>query len=398
MLLELSNRKKFLVSKLLLTRLTWQLDYLQAGALETLVAFCCISKSPFNAIRPKTPVKRPVPLTELPPKPKRIRTKSKTRKKLPAIDRKTLAALGSAADISARKSSLQINELKRRASNRESKVTSSVGGRTLERDISEYSHIFDTHFATKDCPFSFTKKMIYCCDLVDFIYLLCWLRGHTAKELRHIKINGDDGQGSFKLMLGLLFEGDRILGDDELDLSDFPDGNGGLLDNGVNRTYIISIMYGAKENLESSQFLFNSVDIQALSEEFPCVDLSLTQDMKFSNSICGIGTHSSRFSLVYSLFSPNPAFSRPNVKRTIGMLVSDNAARKTANGDPKEFNSVVTEHCPFLAGQSSRDLLDLIPPPPLHMLLGIVAMLFTFLSILCLLLADDFPSLGPRQT
>lgn len=363
---------------------------------------CVGAATASDPIRPPTPKKRPETFVSMPPKVIKRRKKSAT-KPVAVIDRETLAALGSAAGLSGTKSRLQADELSRRASNFESNVAPEVAGRTLERDISEYSHTFDKHFASKECDFSSTGRMVYCKDIVDFVYLLCWLRDFSPAQLRYLKIGGDDGRGSLKLMLATLFEGDPLLEEDDVKLPSHPDGNGGVLDSGVNRVYIIAIMYGAKETFESSQMLLDSINLKALVAEFPKVKLCLCQDMKYSNAIAGVATHSSRYPLIYSYFSPFASYSEPDSERTIEQILSDNAGRKAVSGNPIDFHSVVSEPCPFIASQSLRSLRDLFPPPQLHLLLGIVSQLFKFLSILDISLADDFLELvhirrSPRAT
>lgn len=102
--------------------------------------------------------------------------------------------------------------------------------------------------------------------------------------------------------------------------------------------------------------------------------------------ICGQCSHKSKLR------------SKPDELRTILSIAADANKYLTAADelkgddrlDPKGFNSTEAAPIPFLHPFKSLALIKYVPPPPLHLLLGITKTLFHYLEQLDMLLANDF--------
>ena len=149
-------------------------------------------------------------------------------------------------------------------------------------------------------------------------------------EVKSVNISADGGQRSLKLCLQVLFD----------------DVSGKISHQGVRRTYIAALMPSVPETRENVKHLFNSVnfdDLLALGQRAG-FEVFIIADCKMQNLIVGIGTHSSRYPSIYSLWSKNERFSQPNVRRTVDSILKNLEIRTASNAS--SINSFSVESRP----------------------------------------------------
>ena len=96
------------------------------------------------------------------------------------------------------------------------------------------------------------------------------------------------------------------------------------LDTGVNRTFVLSLMYGAKESFETLRKLFDSLAWDELLAVLPNAEVVIPVDMKNCNFLLGNRTSSSAYPYAYSLWSPFKKYSQPEILRTVDSVIEQN--------------------------------------------------------------------------
>ena len=327
----------------------------------------------------------------LEPLPKRVRSNKQTPSSTPPaqsrLDALSVVAMGSAARLSGRQKGRQADELRRRFASGDSLVTTPSGA-TIRKLQTKLNTTFSHDFTSKPCSYSQTDQgIVYCSDLEDFTFLYCWLRGKTVSAIKLIKLNGDDGQGSLKLMIQFLFDDDPIFSDDPLsERSDLKAaGSYTLLDTGPHRTYILALIHGCSESHASCAFLFQSVNLAVLNKICPSADIILPVDMKFANLLIGLQPHGAIHSYLWTMWSSSSKCSSPDTVRTMDSITADAkrylAAQQhsTARVDPVHFNSTESLPVDLIVAMRSA-LLHIFPPPPLHLEMGITKSFFHYLE------------------
>lgn len=157
--------------------------------------------------------------------------------------------------------------------------------------------------------------------------------------------------------------------------------------------------------------MFKLLRPERLFSAFPHVKISFIGDLKFDGFFFGLqGISSGTRAYLWSHWSFYNKWRDETFRRTAESIHSDATAFIQASEEyeakgqqgvkpkPAQFNSTVHQPVEFLM-QSPRSLLDTVPPPLLHLLLGIVNRLFDYLDILNRDIGDWFLSqLGVTRT
>lgn len=176
---------------------------------ECLLCRQCAAKRQDLTPPPAAPLKRPAEFQVLQPKPKRIRRDKKSPATAasppPKLDRLDSIAMGSAAKLSGHQIAKQADALNSRYATGSTSITAESGS-NVRKQRTQLNRTFRHDFDTKRCPYSLTNEgIVLCCDIVDFVELYCWLREKSTADISLIKVNGDDGKQSLKLMLQFIF-------------------------------------------------------------------------------------------------------------------------------------------------------------------------------------------------
>jgi len=229
--------------------------------------------------------------------------------------------MGTAAKISGCQQSLQANELRRRFGRGDNSITSESWS-MVRKQQTLLNKTFARDFSSKLNRFSTTEGgLIYCFDLNDFTYLYVWIRGKSVNDVRLIKLNGNDGQLSLKLMVQFIYDNDQIFAA-YAHLARSATSSSSLLDTDVRRTYILALIHGGTEIHESVAFLYFSVVLHLLQTNRVNATIVILVDMKFSNALKGLQTHGSSHSYLWTMFSRFVDRSYPDTLRTVDSINS----------------------------------------------------------------------------
>ena len=103
------------------------------------------------------------------------------------------------------------------------------------------------------------------------------------------------------------------------------------------------------------------------------LDYVLAADLKVCNVMAGIGSHSSTYPCTWC-YATSP-YTKSAKSRTLGDT-QDYYKDYVTNGRknaPKYFNCIYE---PLIKGKATDEMIDLIPPPSLHLLIGVEQIYF----------------------
>ena len=276
----------------------------------------------------------------------------------------------------------------------------SAGMAVVRRDISVLHTIFAAHFRAVPVPreshVHTSDGMVHCCvELGRFVEHLVWILGQHLADIRIVKISADDGGGSLKVSLQLVFADDPLFSDSETSTTraQRQRRSDERLATGVQRTYVLALAHGCKESFESVRLVFDLLPWSQLLDLLPVeAQVVLPVDMKMAATVLGIGSVGSANPVVWSMWSPFTAHSQPSVRRTVAGVLQQNSKRDAApprsNAERNTlFRRHESVHCaPIELLQHPRlcelPLLDVLVPPQLHIVLGIVLHLWELLDVI----------------
>ena len=128
--------------------------------------------------------------------------------------------------------------------------------------VSTMDAVFVDDFHSIECIFSESDSAMHVViDLLTFVKKLCLLRRKQLRDIAFIKVNADDGRGSLKLMLQLIFEGDPVLAEfsEQLRAERLRNAH---LDTGVLSTFIVALIEKCSESHASIRLLFSAVNFE----------------------------------------------------------------------------------------------------------------------------------------
>lgn len=137
-------------------------------------------------------------------------------------------------------------------------------------------------------------------------------------------------------------------------------------DSGVKRLHIIALAPKLPEKYEYVRLIWNLLEL----DNFEYV---VAGDLKIINIIVGIMAHSSSNPCPYCEIGKNNLIDASGTPRTIGRIKEHSARDKTSK---KRSNHASCIHEPLVSGNDENLILQVCPPPPLHILLGIINAVF----------------------
>lgn len=203
------------------------------------------------------------------------------------------------------------------------------------------------------------KVVIYCTDLDGLVSRIIEKRGYEFESDLIYKIGVDGGGGFFKLCLTISDA------DDEETLRNKHK------DTGVKRIFIIGMVPNIQENY--SNVLKMWAQLQLIGPQ-ACSSMSskvIATDLKLANILLGLMAHGSAHPCTWCDQHSSCLKCKGNL-RTLGSITAMFWKwREETDGNPrqaKHFDNVV--HLPILKGKPTDLVIDLLPPPELHLLLG----------------------------
>lgn len=253
---------------------------------------------------------------------------------------------------------------------------------TLRKDVDMMKPFFKLEFQcytskeNTDKGLVIKKKMIptVVCkkveDLVDFV-----------KEARHIsmptvnKVGFDGGQGFLKICLNIVKKEclpcSPSIGSSPINAVSLG-AKSRFLDSGVKKLFILAIAPSVTENYENVQTLLQCLNLQTL-------DFSLATDLKLCNIVMGLQSYSSKHPCTFCEGeSPWKGKAKLRTFGRIRKLSSDYSSAGCPLRRAAEFMNCI--HPPLIDADDSELVLNIIPPPELHLMLGISNKLFDELN------------------
>ncbi len=241
-------------------------------------------------------------------------------------------------------------------------LNSSSEGRIVERGyqkkLLEMSKKTRDFFVASQIDVKGKKYTVaHCTDLEEFIEFAYEERDKTIMN-GVIKIGIDAGQNFLKVCMSIM--SDRLEEDDDEELKD-----GGVL-----KLFVVAIAEDLAESYQAISELLRLIQAEKVGFFLAC-------DMKVANIYAGIQNHASSFPCPWCL-APKSKLNEEAEDRTYGNISAENKKYKENGGLLKDFYNCVEK--PLLFDEDNDDsgtkILEKIPPPQLHLLLGITNLLF----------------------
>ena len=225
---------------------------------------------------------------------------------------------------------------------------------------------------------SISRPFVYCNDTQEFIDRIMFLRGDDSPS-NIDKLGFDDGKEILKLTLSVYDPDDKIptssLSSSRVTRSRGITVGSEYLNSGVNKTFLLAAAPKTPETYDNCKIFLGKTE---------CCDISFhfAADLKMSNICLGIMSHDSLHPCAYCEGTKN-VFERDAVPRTLASISEnynkwrDESGKKTTL---KNYNNCANE--PLLQGSHdlSTPVLNIVPPPSLHIKLGIVNKLYSELQ------------------
>lgn len=215
------------------------------------------------------------------------------------------------------------------------------------------------------------KATVFCNDLDAFTQFVLNERGCFSTEDVLFKLCLDGGGGFFKLCLSICQKpenpnkGTRALYTQGIAARS-------LKDTGVKKIFIIGIAPEVQENYTNVLKMWILVQlVGGLTESVMADKFTITTDLKLANIILGLMSHSSNHPCSWCDVSKAKLHTKGEPRTLESLTSAFWNWYQVGNGDIKQaknFGNVV--HLPILKGNPNDRVIDVLPPPELHLLLG----------------------------
>lgn len=243
----------------------------------------------------------------------------------------------------------------------------------FKNKLDEMSHVLDDLFETQKFNFvheeggimkECAKIAIQCKNVPELIYYVIGQRNLTNV---HIKIGIDGGGGFLKVTLSVQPSYEDTINN----LSTSKQNNHSTFkESGVKKIFIIFLAPSTQENYTNVALIWSSLKLNEILG-------TVSTDLKLANILTGLMTSASLHPCIWCdalMKELNTCGSRRTIKNC-----TDNYSKWCDSGKEKK-NAKHFMNCvnlPVFVGDENTLILDLIPPPELHLLLGAVNTLFT---------------------
>jgi hypothetical protein len=214
----------------------------------------------------------------------------------------------------------------------------------------------------------YSLQVPLCQNVVAFVGFI--LEKRNIKGGYTLKSGMDGGGGSFKICLNVISDPPST----PKSLSQSPDAKkpARFLETGVKKLFLLAVASKVPESYSNVKSLLAALNLSSL-------DYLTTLDLKLCNIVSGIQSASSTFPC-YICEAKKP-FLEESPLRTLGMIRA-NASQFHEDGanfkDAKHYKSCVNE--PLFDQPGDTLMIELMPPPELHLMLGIVNRIYDALN------------------
>lgn len=257
--------------------------------------------------------------------------------------------------------------------------TSSKNRKAIEPNLKEHIRAdlrcLDQFFDVQVSNFKHKKKtvvtnveesVVYCKELRGFID---YVKQKRLVNRVHLKLGIDGGGGSLKICLSIQSLEDNNA-EPKHSRQKYEDGAAAkrFLDTGVKRLFIIALAC-VQENYENVSWLWSLIGLKNFEG-------SIATDLKLANILAGLMCHSSTYPCTYCV-AKSGELQQDAECRTVGDILQNYLNWQEGGGTTstaKQYMNCVNP--PIISDKKDDLILDLIPPPELHLMLGVVNTLF----------------------
>lgn len=247
----------------------------------------------------------------------------------------------------------------------------------LKSKLKNKTHTVDDFFSYKQFAFSSVKAqtvsdaaevVVYCTDLTAFLQHIKNQRQITEG---HLKLGIDGGGGFLKICLSVQIISNNP--ESEAKRTKYKDGIVAaktFKDSGVKKLFVLAVSPNSQENYGNVAQLWSELNLSSL-------ECTIATDLKLANILVGIMSHSSAYPCTWCYATKNELHSCGSLRSIENTLTNYNewraagASRKEAK---KYYNCI---NPPLFTFKEDRLFLDIIPPPELHLMLGVVNTIFS---------------------
>lgn len=247
----------------------------------------------------------------------------------------------------------------------------------LKEKLQNFNHSLDSYFDITKCQL-ISKKLekivkteeyiVYCKDVQQLI--------DDVKEVRKvdealIKIGADSGGNFLKITLSIQSLDDELIHlnetkrqkyNDAVDLKRFKD-------SGVNKLFLIGLTEFSEENHHNISVLWNLLQLKDFEGK-------ITADLKLLNIFIGLMTHSSSYPCTWCIAHKDD-LKTLGILRTIGSCIDNFEAWQKRGGKKEDCkNFKCCSNIPIISSEKEKQVTELVPPPELHLMMGVVNALF----------------------
>ena len=218
------------------------------------------------------------------------------------------------------------------------------------------------------------RPVYYCKDVDVFVKLLINYRSLNPHETL-VKIGLDGGGGSLKITLNIIDMSKKR--DDDVVLGKRRKYNDGVktntgIDTSVKKTYILLIVPDVPETYNNLKVLLDMIDIDTVQFVIAC-------DLKLCNILLGLQGHTSTHCCLYCesqkpWLQTAPTRTLKSLNQSYRAYVDNGCIIKNA----AKYGNVVNK--PLFCDNEDTAIMDIIPPMELHLFLGPVNLLFSYIT------------------
>ena len=200
------------------------------------------------------------------------------------------------------------------------------------------------------------RTVVFCQDIEEFVWHVLDQRNLSPPDSL-IKVSLDGGGKFFKVCLQVMDQAESSLNVKKDD----------YLFSGVKKIFIIAIIEDIPENFFNISKILGLLNIDKIHHMIVC-------DLKVANILCGLQGHASKHPCCFCEV-PSDKLHEAGPPRTLGSLQQNFEAFKASGKRlAADFKNSVNE--PIIQGSDQNQVLDVLAPPELHILLGVVNHLF----------------------
>ena len=252
----------------------------------------------------------------------------------------------------------------------------------LKGKLSEIGHTLDSFFDVLTLNYHgnedaiFSRPTVFCSNITELISFVEQKRSYYGEA--NIKI-GVDGGGGF-LKVSLTVSSDHQTGSSPTPNQRLHHGSSApsssFKDTSVNRIFIIAIAPDVPENYFNVLQIWVMLKLKRL--EIPHITYAL--DLKLTNIMLGLGSHASTYPCSWckaekrNLSKKGELRTFESIHENFWMWRGEGAQKTTA----KNFFNCV--HAPILFGEMEDNIIDVVPPPELHLLTGAVNTIYDHMA------------------